>query len=99
MHGFLPLGWASSLSTLLPLGSWGQTPDPPALIDALGGRSVGITSLYIYEHIHVCVYISTADPLCSERIKLLSLFSPSKTEVGIRNAQIPKAIPACLGLT
>lgn len=79
MHGFLPLGWASSLSTLLPLGSWGQTPDPPALIDALGGRSVGITSLYVHEHIHV--HGVSADPLCSERIKLLSLFSPSKTEV------------------
>lgn len=65
---------ASSLSILLPLGSWGQTPGPPALTDIwVADQWESLTSfcMYIHEHIHVGGV--PADPRCSEKIKLLSL--------------------------
>lgn len=43
MQTFLLLGWASNLTLhSAHVGVLGQTPDPPALIDTLGGRPVGI---------------------------------------------------------
>lgn len=77
---------ASSLSTLLPLESLGQTPGPPALTDVwVADQWESLTSFCMYLHEHVHVGGVPTDPLCSEKIKLLSL-----QDRGVNNCRYPK---------
>lgn len=79
MQTFLLLGWPSNLTFhSAHVGVLGQTPDPPALIDTLGGRPVGIA------HQPACTFMNNYRQVVSQQMPCAQegeTFSPFQTDV------------------